>query len=185
MRPLKSYLAIPNCVGISAFNSVSHHLVSRRREREVIEKDREVMEREGGDRERGRCWREREVYVFFKGASLKVSVGGGAFSLPLSSFLKLTCLIFFSSVFKRKAEWESFGKDGCGEEDVGSRFRRWRRHLKACCHQGLWNGKLNAVTLFGSRSKLCPFCCAPWHLYMCPSSFVPSIMYISFTTCVL
>ena len=59
------------------------------KEREVME--REVIEREGGDRERGRCWREREVYVYSKGASLKVSVGGGAFSLPLSSFLKLTC----------------------------------------------------------------------------------------------
>ena len=49
---LRLYLAIPNCVGISVFNSVSHHLVSRRREREVIEKEREVMEREGGDGER-------------------------------------------------------------------------------------------------------------------------------------
>ena len=56
---MRLYLAIPNCVGISAFNSVSHHLVSRRREREVIEKEREVMEkerevmeREGGDGER-------------------------------------------------------------------------------------------------------------------------------------
>ena len=47
---MRLYLAIPNCV--SAFNSVSHHLVSRRREREVIEKEREVMEREGGDGER-------------------------------------------------------------------------------------------------------------------------------------
>ena len=95
------------------------------------------MEREGGDGERGRCWREREVYVYSKGASLKVSVGGGAFSLPLSSFLKLTCLICFSSVFKRKVGWESFGKDECGEKDGGSRVRRWRRHLKARGHEGL------------------------------------------------
>ena len=61
--------------------------------------------------------------------------------------------------------WESCGRDGCGEEDGGSRVRRWR-HLKACRHQGLWNGKLNAVTLFGSRSELCPFCCC------CPLAFV-------------
>ena len=51
--PLKSYLAIPNCVGMSCPHSilssgVSHHLVRRRW-------------REGGDGERGRRWREREV----------------------------------------------------------------------------------------------------------------------------
>ena len=43
------------------------------------------MEREGGDGERGRCWREREVYVYSKGASLNVSVVtvvGGACPSP-------------------------------------------------------------------------------------------------------
>ncbi len=107
-----------------------------------MERGREVMEREGGDRERGRCWREREVYVYSKGASLKVSVEGGA----SSSFLKLTCLIFFSSVFKRKVGWESFGKDGCGEEDGGSRVRRWR-HLKAHGHQGQGQPQQNVHNL--------------------------------------
>ena len=31
--------------------------------------------------------------------------------------------------------------DGSGEEDGGSRVRRWG-HLKARGHQGLWNGKV-------------------------------------------
>ena len=42
------------------------------------------MEREGGDGERGRFWREREVYVYSKGASLNVSVVGGACPSPHS-----------------------------------------------------------------------------------------------------
>ena len=45
--PLKSYLAIPNCVGMSAL-CVSHAPSGKRRG------EREVMEREGGDGERGR-----------------------------------------------------------------------------------------------------------------------------------
>ena len=49
----------------------------------------------------------------------------------MESILILTCF----SMFKRKVGWESCGRDGCGEEDGGSRVRRWR-HLKAC-HQEL------------------------------------------------
>ena len=43
--------------------------------------------------------------------------------------------------FQIKVEWESCGRDGCGEEDGDSRVRRWR-HLKFRGHQGLWNGKV-------------------------------------------
>ena len=50
--------------------------------------------------------------------------------------------------FQIKVGWESCGRDGCGEEDGGSRVRRWR-HLKARGHQRLWNGKstFDGVTL--------------------------------------
>ena len=59
--PLKSYLAIPNCVGMSAFIFVVSCVSpsgkeeverGRWREMEVMEREREVMEREGGDGER-------------------------------------------------------------------------------------------------------------------------------------
>ena len=58
-------------------------------------------------------------------------------------------------MFIRKVGWESCGRDGCGEEDGGSKVRRWR-HLKSHGHQGLeWqSGELNALQLFGSRSKV-------------------------------
>ena len=88
--------------------------------------------------------REGSICVFQR-CVIKCECGGRG--MPLSSFLNLTCLICFSSVFKRKVGWESFGKDGCGEEDGGSRVRRWRRHLKAHGHQGQGQPQQNVHNL--------------------------------------
>ena len=88
--------------------------------------------------------REGSIWVFQR-CVIKYECGGRG--MPLSSFLNLTCLVCFSSVFKRKVGWESFGKDGCSEEDGGSRVRRWRRHLKAHGHQGQGQSQQNVHNL--------------------------------------
>ena len=72
---------------------------------------------------------------------MSVGEGHSACPAPRSYAHTLTCLVCFSSMFIRKVGWESCGRDGCGEEDGGSKVRRWR-HLKSHGHQGLWNGKV-------------------------------------------